>query len=195
MTRGILGCLLFLLGHVLCAQPMLESGQILPHGLISFECSSLSFPVQRDDRPQFYSQIQFQGHYAFSEKWEMRFASATGWDPTVKHGSLLAGLTYQWMQNGAWSSALSGTVSTLYGDQIIPQHKFGSAPRIRVGTNFMETSVFVKIPIWTPGTPLWHAAGISQRPMGNGSSNFITNPMAMSKPKSGMPGIVHGVKP
>ncbi len=105
-------------------QPMLESGSILPLGASSFECSSLSFPVQRDDRTQFYSQIQFQGHYALSEKWEMRLASATGWDPTVKHGSLLAGLTYQWMQNGAWSSALSGTVSKLYGDQIIPQHKF-----------------------------------------------------------------------
>ena len=124
MIRGVLACILFHLGLVLHAQPILESGQILPPGLSSFECSNLSFPVERMHSTHFYSQIQFQGHHALSEKWEMRLASATGWDQTVKHGSLLFGLTFQWMQNGAWSSALSGTVSKLYGDQIIPQHKF-----------------------------------------------------------------------
>jgi hypothetical protein len=87
------------------------------------EFSNLSFPIERDKDPSLYTQVQIQAHYALTPKVELRVASASGWDEELNHGSLLVGGTYHWHQSSVWNSAISATISTLYGDQILPQHK------------------------------------------------------------------------
>ncbi len=105
------------------AQPMLESGKTIGSGNGYLELSILGYPVKLNS-PQQYFQSQLQKQIGIGEKWEIRYAIASGLDSEMLHLSFLAGLQYRIHENANWSGSLSATVSYLKGDQIIPQNKF-----------------------------------------------------------------------
>ena len=113
----------FLVSVSIHAQPMLESGKTIGSGNEYIELSILGYPVKPNSQWQ-YSQSQLQKQIGVSDKWEMRYAIATGQNSEGFHLSILAGLQYRIHEKGNWSGSLSATVSYLKGDQIIPQNKF-----------------------------------------------------------------------
>lgn len=119
----VIKILFFLISVSMHAQPMLESGKTIGSGDEYLELSILGYPVQPNSSWQ-YSQSQLQKQIGICDKWEVRYAFATGQSSERFHLSILAGMQYLIHEEGNWSGSLSATVSYLRGDQIIPQNKF-----------------------------------------------------------------------
>ncbi len=116
-------CLFFFLASFsVYSQPLLESGKTLDINDEFLELAILSNATRPKSLSQ-YSQAQLQRQFGLGRKFEWRYAIAAGQSPDELDFSLLTGLQFEFYRQMNWSSSISGTISYMQGNQIIPQNK------------------------------------------------------------------------